>query len=144
MSLLLLVEGPAGSGKSAIVARMLDAGELDVQADLSAQWAALRAVERDDDGKYPVRHDSDPAIRSGLAAYMRATVVRQGLRQGLRVAITSGTPSTATKWAAVAREEGALFSLRTVDPGIDIVRERLAVDGVVSDQCEQAIGRWYS
>ena len=29
------------------------------------------------------------------------------------------------------------------DPGIAVVRERLAVDGVVSEQCEQAIARWY-
>ena len=50
----------------------------------------------------------------------------------------------ATKWQQVAREEDALFSLRTVDPGIDVVKKRLAVDGELSPECERAIGRWYS
>ena len=66
MSLLLLVEGPAGSGKSQVVSRMLAAGELDVVADYTALWAALRGIERDNEGKYPVRTDADPAVRSGL------------------------------------------------------------------------------
>ena len=30
-----------------------------------------------------------------------------------------------------------------VDPGMAVVRSRLAIDNAVSDQCEQAIGRWY-
>ena len=30
-----------------------------------------------------------------------------------------------------------------IDPGIDVVRRRLAVDGALSDQCQEAIDRWY-
>ena len=144
MSLLLLIEGPAGSGKSQVVSRMLAAGELDVLADYTAIWAAVRAVERDNEGRYPVRQDSDPAVRSGLVPWVRAAVARQGLRLGLRVAVTSGSPGMATKWQQLAREEDALFALRTIDPGIDVVKKRLAVDGDLSPECERAIGRWYS
>ena len=140
---LLLVEGPAGSGKSQEVARMLAAGELDIVADLTGLWAGLRGMERGPDGRYPVRTDDDPVIRSGLATYLRAAAVRQGLREGLRVAVTAGTPDMAPRWAEVAEEGGAAFSVRTVDPGEAVVRERLAVDGELSPQCERAASRWY-
>lgn len=141
---LLLVEGPAGSGKSQLVASMLDAGEVDVLADLTALWVALRGVERLPSGRYPIRHDDDPTVRTGLAAQVRATVVRQALRADLRTAVTSGSPRTATRWARVAEEERAAFQVRTVDPGEDVARRHLAEDdGTLSDQCERAVDRWY-
>ena len=122
---------------------MLRDSEVDTVADVTAIWAATRGIERDDDGRYPIRPDSDPAVRSGLVTYLRAAVVRQSLRLGLRVAITSGSPRTAVKWQEVARENDALFSLKTIDPGEATVRSRLAVDGVLSDQCDEAVRRWY-
>ena len=144
MASLTLVEGPAGSGKSQIVNEMLASGELDVVADLTAIWAAVRGIERDDDGRYPVRTDDDPAIASGLAAYTRAVVVRRGLEQDLDVGVTTGTPETAPRWSGVAAESGAAFSVLTVDPGRAVVTARLAdADGVLSDECAGAIGRWY-
>ena len=144
MTGLVLVEGPAGSGKSQEVARMLRAGEVDIQADLTAQWVALRAVERGPHGRYPVRPASDPTITTGLAAYLRAVAVREGLRSGLNVAVTSGTPNTAVKWSRVAEEAGAPFRVTTIDPGEAVVRERLANDdGSMDDECEMAISRWY-
>ena len=144
MSRLHLIEGPAGSGKSGVVAGMLAAGEIDILADFTQIWAALRAVEREPDGRFPIRNDSDPSVRTGLTQYVKAAVVRQSLRLGLRTAVTSGTPRTVTKWQQIAREEDALFSVQTVDPGIDVVKKRLAVDGELSPECERAIGRWYS
>lgn len=140
---LVLVEGPAGSGKSQIVNDMLAADELDVVADLTALWAALRGIERGPDGRYPVRTGDDPTIRTGLAAYIRAVVVREGLRQGLRVAVTTGSPDTAVRWAGVASESASSFAVLTVDPGEAVVRDRLTVDGVLSDECSGAINRWY-
>ena len=122
---------------------MLAASEVDVVADITPLWAAVRGIEREPDGKYPIRQDSDPAIRSGLATYLRAVVVRQSLALGLRVAITSGSPRTAVKWQQVAREGDSLFSMKTIDPGEKIVRQRLAVDGVLSPQCSEAVRRWY-
>ena len=140
---LLLVEGPAGSGKSQLVASMLAAGELDIVADLTGLWAALRGMARGADGRYPVRTDADPAVSSGLATYLRAAAVRQGLRADLRVAVSAGTPDMAPRWAQVAEESGAAFTVRTVDPGEQVVRDRLAVDGELHPQCERAVNRWY-
>ena len=122
---------------------MLAASEVDVQADMTQIWAATRGIEREPSGRYPIRQDSDPAIRSGLASYLKAVVVRQSLRLGLRVAVTSGTPRTAVKWQEIARENDSLFSLKTIDPGEKIVRQRLAVDGVLSPECDAATRRWY-
>ena len=141
MARLVLIEGPAGSGKSQEAARMLAAGEAAILADLTALWAAMRGFERDADGKYPVRTEDDPALR--LSAFMRAAVVRQALREGLDTIVTSGTPSMATRWALVAQETGSAFEVRTIDPGQQVVRERLAVDGVLSSDCEKAVSRWY-
>ena len=142
---LTLLEGPAGSGKSGDADDLLASGEADVMADLTALWAALRAMRRGVDGKYPVRGDDDPAIRSGLAAYIRAAVVRQALRDGLNVVVTSATPDMATRWQAVADEAGVTFDVRTIDPGRSEVERRLAdpATGELSDECRKAIARWY-
>ena len=32
---------------------------------------------------------------------------------------------------------------RIIDPGLEIVSDRLSVDGTLSDQCRDAIQRWY-
>ena len=142
--MLLLVEGPAGSGKSQLVADMLASGEIAAQADLTAIWAALRGIERDPEtGRYPIRDDSDPIIAAGLAAYVRAVVVRQGLADGLDVAVTTGTPNMATHWQEVAAAQGATFRVQTVDPGEATVRARLATEDGLSTECVQAIRRWY-
>ena len=142
--MLLLVEGPAGAGKSALVDSMLAGGEIDVAADLTQLWAALRGMRRGPDGRFPVRDDSDPAIRSGLASYLKATAVRQALRDGLRVAVTTASPNEATRWAGVAAEAGAPFAVRTVDPGREAARANLAdADGTLRPECERALARWY-
>ncbi len=141
--MLTLIEGPAGSAKSSIVAERIQAGESDVVADLTQIWAAIRAVERGSNGKYPVRLDTDPAITTGLAAYIRRVVVRQALRSNLNVVVTSGSRHEADIYARIAEELGAVFERVTIDPGEDVVRERLSVDGKLSKQCENAIKRWY-
>ena len=141
---LTLYDGPAGSGKSQAVKEAIESGEIDAVADLTTQWAAMTGAERDPDGNYPDRTALDPVIATGLAAYIRRAVVRQGLRSGLRMAVTSGTPGTAPEYAAIAAELSATFQQRTIDPGETAARARLAgPDGVVSPECDQAIRRWY-
>ncbi len=144
MADLTLIEGPAGSNKSRMVEEKLRAGEVDVVADLTGMWAALRAMRRGPDGKYPIRTGSDPAIRTGLAAYMRRTAVRQGLRSQLRVVVTSGSRHEADVYAALAEELDVTFERMTLDPGLEIVQRRLSDDeGGLSDECTAALGRWY-
>ena len=39
--MLTLLQGPAGSGKSGVAAEMLEAGVIDLLADLTMLWVAL-------------------------------------------------------------------------------------------------------
>lgn len=140
--MLTLVEGPAGSGKSQLVREMLASGEADIQADATALWVALTGAERGPDGKYPIRRADDRAI--ALALYLRRTAVRQALRTGRRVVVTSGTPNMAPEYAEIAQEAQTAFQVRTVDPGREAVESRLSdADGVLAPECDAAIGRWY-
>lgn len=141
--MLTLIEGPAGGGKSDLAREMRTAGEIDLIADVTALWVALTGVRRGPDGRYPVRLDDDPAL--GAARYLQTTAVHHGLRENLNVAVTASVRDQAGKWGAVAAENGAGFRVQTVDPGIDVVTDRLAdpISGELSEECDVAIGRWY-
>ena len=66
MAELVLVQGPAGAGKSQLATEMLEAGEIDVLADTTALWVALSGVTRGPDGRLPVRPLTDPAKLAAL------------------------------------------------------------------------------
>ena len=142
--MLFLLQGPAGGGKSQVAAEMLASGQADLFADVTALWAALRGFERDPvTGKYPVRRDDDPALE--LARYLQATAVRQGLREGIGVVVTTSRHGQIERWRVLAVEADTTLDVTTVDPGYDVVRGRLAdpVTGTLSPECSAAIGRWY-
>lgn len=129
-----IIRGPAGAGKL----QELSPGEL--RADLTALWVALTGAERGPDGRYPERSGDDPAL--ALALYLKAAAVRYAAREGLRGWVT--TSSSSPEAVERLREQGASGPVRTVDPGEQTVRRRLAgPDGELSAACEQAIGRWY-
>ena len=142
--MLTLVAGPAGGGKSQLVAELLEAGEIDIAADTTAIWAAVGGHERGPDGKYPVRDETDPALHT--ARYLQATAAAFALREGFRVAVTTSRRDQAPRWAELASKHDSDFSIRTVDPGRDVVVARLIdpATGELSADCEQAIGRWYT
>ena len=129
---LSILRGPAGAGKS----QELRPGTL--RADLTALWAALYGYERGADGRYPER----TATEAALAAYLKAAVVRYASRDGLAGVVT--TSSSSPEAVERLREAGATAGVRTVDPGEDVVRRRLAgPDGTLSAACEIAVSRWY-
>ena len=91
MGQLLLIEGPAGSGKSQVAKAKLASGEYQVLADLTEIWAAIAGIERDPEtGRYPVRLDSDPTVP--IAVYLRKAAVSVSLNNGLNTIVSSGTP----------------------------------------------------
>ena len=142
--MLYLLEGPAGGGKSQLARDMLDAGQVDLLADVTALWVALSAVTRDSSGRYPVRDNNDPALRAAL--YLQTTVARYGLREGLKVAVTTSQSGQAARWRALADELDTAMSVMTVDPGEDVARARLAdpQTGQLSGDCVFALSRWYT
>ena len=120
---LTLLEGPPGAGKSQELERLKAAGDIDAASDLTRFWAALGLVERGADGRYPVRLGSDPVLP--LGRYMKAVAVREGLRSGLKMAVTSSARDQAERWRAIAEEAGASFEFRTIDPGEGVATVRL-------------------
>ena len=139
---LTLLEGPPGAGKSQELERLKAAGEIDAASDLTRLWAALGLVERGADGRYPVRTSDDPVL--ALSRYVKAVAVREGLRSGLRMAVTSSARDQAERWRAIAEEAGASFEFRTIDPGEGVATSRLTdSDGNIEAECSAALGRWY-
>ena len=138
---LFLVEGPVAGGKSEVLRNLLATDVVvDLVADTTPLWAALRLIERDASGNYPERLQGDPALLTAL--YLKTTTARRALSEGLRVAVSTSTPNQAEKWAAIAREFEAVFEVTTADPGEAVVRERLGGDSI-SDECNSAVERWY-
>lgn len=140
---LILIQGPAGSGKTGVTRAMRRAGVVDVVADLTGIWAALTLAERDAGGMLPIRRAEDPAVV--VAAHARKVAARRALDEGLRVVVTVSAPDREAEWREVADRAGARFRARTIDPGEDVVRSRLARQGEagLSDECEKAVRRWY-
>ena len=139
---LTLLEGPPGAGKSQELERLKAAGEIDAAADLTRLWSALGLVERGADGRFPVRASDDPVLP--LSRYMKAVAVREGLRSGLKVAITTATPGRSEHWRAIAEEAGASFELVTIEPGEAVATARLTdSDGNLEPECSAALARWY-
>ena len=143
---LLLLQGPAGGGKSGVYAQLLRAGVAQVVADYTRIYVALTGVVRDPDtGLYPVRLATDAVVAAGTVTYAQATIVRHALGAGLSTIVTTSRRGQERRWQQVAEETNAAFSVQTVDPGRQVVTERLAsqTGGVLSDECETAIRRWY-
>lgn len=143
--MLTLLRGPAGGGKSQRIRAMLDAGELDAEADFTRLHVAITGAERDADGRYPARRDDDPLV--ALASYLKAVVVREGLRRGFRLAVTTSDSDEAEvdRWREVATGAGAAFAVQTVDPGRAVAAARLAdpETGELAGECATALARWY-
>ena len=141
--MLTLFEGPAGSGKSQVSAESLDAGEIELLFDVTAIWAALSGARRGPDGRYNPRSEDDPALAAAL--YVQAAGARFALEQGARVGVTTSRRDQVDRWQEVARAAGVDMSIRTVDPGRDIVTARLSdpETGILSEPCSRAIERWY-
>ena len=134
-----ILRGPAGAGKS----QWLEHNRGDrLVIDLTRLWVALGLYERGADGLYPVRQSDDPAL--ALARILKAAAVGIAAREGIDAIVT--TSDSSAEEIERLRRRGAIGAVVTVDPGLAEVRRRLAdqATGVVSDDCENAIQRWYS
>ena len=71
-----LISGPAGAGKTAEARRLLEAStEPMVVADFQSILAALTLLERQPDGRYPPRRDSQSPWLLPLTEYVRQAVI---------------------------------------------------------------------
>ena len=137
-----LISGPAGAGKTAlarlILAQLRGRG---VAADFQSVYAALLLLERLPNGRYPERLASDSYVLP-IAEYVRQAIITGAMNHDLDVVVTSSDGDPQRRGFLLDRL-GAGATETIVDPGLAIVRERLAVDGFLSESCEAAIDRWY-
>ena len=139
----LLISGPAGSGKTQEARRLLQAStEPMVAADFQSILAALTLLERGPDGRFPPRRESQASWLLPLSEYVRMAVIGAAQERGVGVVATNSDGSPERRALLLSRlGPGAVE--RVIDPGIDIVTERLSVEGTLSEQCRSAINRWH-
>ena len=120
---------------------MLNTAAPTVAIDFQAIYAAILLLERRSDGRYPERlaHQS---WAIPLTEYIRQAAVTGAALMEIDAIFTNSDGSMARRLSILERL-GIGTAEQVIDPGIDVARERLAVDGVLSDQCNEAINRWY-
>ena len=138
----VLISGPAGSGKSQHARQVLaERPGPAVVLDFQAIYAALLLLDRDPDGRYPERDPADAHLLP-TAEYLRRAGITAARNRDLEIVATNSDGDPARR-AELLGLIGGGATETVLDPGIDVVRSRLAVDGRVSAQCEEAIQRWY-
>ena len=138
----ILLSGPAGAAKSALARRLLaESTELAAIADFQLVYRALTDVERGRDGRYPLRDDR----LLPLTEYVRRAIISGAVTRDIDVIATNSDGDPARR-AFLLGQLGAGAVERIVDPGRNIVEARLSdpETGVLSSECDSAIGRWYS
>ena len=140
----LLLSGPAGGGKTQAARALLLAatGPL-VVSDFQAIYAALILLERNPDGRYPERNPAQAAWLLPLTEYVRQAVIRGAAEMDVETIVTNSDGSAARRAYLLSRlGPGAVE--RVIDPGIDVVTQRLGRGEGLSDQCQEAVNRWFS
>ena len=138
-----LISGPAGAGKTAEARRILEAStEPMVAADFQTILAALTLLERQGDGRYPPRRESQASWLLPLTEFTRMTIIGAAQERGIDVVSTNSDGSPERRALLLSRLGPGATEI-VVDPGIEIVTQRLSVYGTLSDQCRDAIQRWY-
>ena len=139
-----LLSGPAGSGKTQEAKRLLEAStEPTVAADFQSLLAALTLLERDPvSGRYPHRRESQAGWLLPLTEYLRQAIVGAAQTRGVDV-ITTNSDGSPERRALLLSRLGAGAVEKVIDPGLNIVVERLSVEGTLDPDCRAAIDRWY-
>ena len=97
---------------------------------------------RDESGRYPPRLASQ-SYALAIAEYVRRAIMRVALENEIDVVVTNSDGSP-TRRNFLLGQMGPGAVERVIDPGLSIVRERLAdIDGLLSVSCGDAINRWY-
>ena len=137
----VLISGPAGASKSQVAKAMVrDAEEVTILVDFQSLNVALTGVERDANGKYPIR---DPRTLP-ITEYVRRAAITAALARGISIVATNSDGSPERR-LFLLRELGADSVERVIDPGRQAVEARLVdpVSGELSADCRQAVDRWY-
>ena len=141
----LLISGPAGAGKTEEARRLLrEAAGPMVAADFQALLAALLLLERLPDGRYPRRLDSQAPWLLPLTEAIRQTIITFARDMDIDV-VTTNSDGADSRRSLLLSRLGPSAVERVIDPGFDVVTQRLSnPDGSIDQQCVEARDRWYS
>ena len=137
-----LISGPSGAGKSRLARELLaQAQGQGAIVDFQAIYSAMLLLRRRDDGRYPERDPADAHLLA-LAEYTRKAMISGAREMDIEIIATNsdGSPQR-REYLRGLLGPGAVETV--LDPGREVVVERLKVNGVLSQQCGQAIDRWY-
>ena len=140
----LLISGPAGGGKSQAAQELLaDAAKPTVIVDLQALLAALLALQRGVNGRYPPRDGKTDAVLP-LVNDIRRSAVFAARADEVDVLYTNSNGDPERRAALLALLGTGATEL-VIDPGQAIVTARLSdpITGQLTGQCAEAINRWY-
>ena len=121
---------------------MDDRQEPTILVDFQELYAALVGVNRLPSGRYPERRPQD-AYAIPLVEATRQTIIRTARESDLAI-ITTNSDGGADRRAFLLRILGPGSQERVIDPGRLVVESRLEVNGALSEQCREAVSRWYS
>ena len=86
-------------------------------------------------GRYPPRRESQASWLLPLTEYLRMAIIGAAQERGVDVVSTNSDGSPERRALLLSRlGPGAVEQV--IDPGIEIVTERLSADGTLSDQCK--------
>ena len=138
----MLLSGPAGAGKTAEARRLINASAGPAVAlDFQSILASLLLLERQADGRYPPREPRHQ-FAYPLVEYIRRAAITAANNREIEVVLTN-SDSDPGRRAELLGLLKAGATERVINPGKAVVVERLSEDGHLSDQCADAIGRWF-
>ena len=110
--------------------------------DFQLLYAAMLGIERDDEtGRFPER-DERMGYVMPLVELQRQRLIRQAVEDDIEVVATNSDGDGGRRNYLLGLL-GPGSTEEVLDPGIQVVRERLTVNGTLSNQCGSAINRWY-
>ena len=137
----VLISGPAGAGKTQR-ARFLQQEHGGMVSDFQETYADLLGIERDPaTGRYPPRKPEHRYIIA-IVQEQRRVAIATAQTRGMPIYFTNSLGEEGRR-RALLQSLGETAAEEVIDPGEDEVVRRLSVRGELSEQCREAINRWY-
>ena len=139
----LLISGPAGANKSAAARELLAAATVPtIMIEFQDLYASVLGIRRNPEtGRFPPRRPQD-AYALPMAEYLRQAAITGAIAQELDIVLMN-SDGDSDRRAFLLGRLGPTASERVIDPGFQVVADRLTVDGTLNPECLAAIRRWH-
>ena len=143
-----IIAGPVAAGKTQrareLLAELTAQGFEPFAADFQSLLAAILLLERLPSGRYPERL-AEQVYALAMVESLRTTMTRFALADERPVVATISERPGGARYNSLLALFNGQAQVEILDPGIDVVTQRLAApDGTISDQCADAMRRWYA